>query len=622
MKKILSVILAVASLLTCFSLTVFADEEESFQTQETVNYGVGTENYDVYEIQYILKQFGYFVGDVTGYLGEKTAASVKTFQQDSGLDATGIVNEDTLAAVRAAGCVDASVNIKSQLYIKESIDSSDAPVDSITRTQQVYIYSEKDGWYHVETESGMQGFVSKKYLSAGALHGINAKIVDVSESLNLRAKEDNNAAVVAKIPADAAVTVIGGNGDWFKIRYEDKEGYAFKKYVSIGGSKGAATTVSELFDAWTGSITASSLKVRSGPSTGYDVVNTLSKGTTVSVIGESGDWYYVQLKNSSKGYVSKKYIQKGSGYSTCTVNVDSSLKIRSGQGKNYNVVTSVKNGTVLTLLDDSSSWYKVKTSDGKTGYVDGQYVKLGGSVAKVSSAASSSVSKPSGTYKKGSDGSGVVAIQKRLKELGFFTGTSTGYYGTATVAAVKTFQSKNGLSADGVCGTNTMNKLFSTSAVSNSSKGTNNSTPSSSNTNTNTTGGNSGSSKGQQIVEYAKQFLGRPYSLGANGPNKFDCSGFTRYVYRNCAGITLPRTAYEQGYRGPGTKVTAIGDLKVGDLVFFNTVSDNDLCDHAGIYIGNNQFIHAASGSTMRVTISSFSTNYYKTRFSWGRHVI
>ena len=61
--------------------------------------------------------------------------------------------------------------------------------------------------------------------------------------------------------------------------------------------------------------------------------------------------------------------------------------------------------------------------------------------------------------------------------------------------------------------------------------------------------------------------------------------------------------------------------LRRGDLVFFNTVSDGDLCDHTGIYLGSNMFIHASSGAG-KVIVSNLSSGYYNRVFSWGRRVL
>ena len=115
-----------------------------------------------------------------------------------------------------------------------------------------------------------------------------------------------------------------------------------------------------------------------------------------------------------------------------------------------------------------------------------------------------------------------------------------------------------------------------------------------------------------QVASYAYNFLGRPYVYGANGPNAFDCSGFTSYVYRHF-GVSLPRTARSQFSAG---SAVSRDNLAPGDLVFFNTVG---YLGHVGLYIGGGDFIHAASSG--RVKISSLSEGYYRTRYAGARRV-
>ena len=87
------------------------------------------------------------------------------------------------------------------------------------------------------------------------------------------------------------------------------------------------------------------------------------------------------------------------------------------------------------------------------------------------------------------------------------------------------------------------------------------------------------------IITLATQNLGASYSYGSAGPTYFDCSGLPYYCYMEIADIELPRTAYDQGYCDDYIKIETVEDLEPGDLVFFNTVSDGDLCDHSGIYL-------------------------------------
>lgn len=113
----------------------------------------------------------------------------------------------------------------------------------------------------------------------------------------------------------------------------------------------------------------------------------------------------------------------------------------------------------------------------------------------------------------------------------------------------------------------------------------------------------SGNGSASSLVDYAYQFIGLPYVWGAVGPNTFDCSGFTSYVYRHAAGIEISRTTYTQ--INVGTPV-AYSDMQPGDLVF--TYGN----EHVGIYVGGGQYINATyPGSTIRVTPV---TNFYAAR--------
>ncbi len=128
-------------------------------------------------------------------------------------------------------------------------------------------------------------------------------------------------------------------------------------------------------------------------------------------------------------------------------------------------------------------------------------------------------------------------------------------------------------------------------------------------------GSKSDKDKCRRIEKVAKKKLGKRYVWGASGTkNTYDCSSFTKYVYRK-NGIAIPRTSIMQSKHG---KYVKRKDLKKGDLIFFDTSKRRKgYVNHVGIYLGNNRFIHASSAKK-KVVVSSLS-KFYAQRYKGAR---
>ena len=258
------------------------------------------------------------------------------------------------------------------------------------------------------------------------------------------------------------------------------------------------------------------------------------------------------------------------------------VNFRKGPSTDYASLGKLNKGYKVEYISETNSWSKVKYN-GQTGYVYSKYV------AQTSTTSNTQVKYVNCTSLNVRSGPGTsYSIIKSI----------------STNTKVEVISTNNGWSKikEGSTTGYVSAKYLSDSQTSSS-------------TSSNTTSTSTSASK---LVSYAKSLLGKPYVGGAQGPSSFDCSGFTYYVFKNCANITLPRTSVDQSTYGI---TVSKSNLKVGDLVFFDTDGANDgNVSHVGIYIGSNQFIHSSS-TKGKVVISDF-TNYYNNAFVRAKRVL
>jgi len=265
------------------------------------------------------------------------------------------------------------------------------------------------------------------------------------------------------------------------------------------------------------------------------------------------------------------------------------VNLRKGAGTNYNIVKVLTLNTTLTILGEEGTWYKVKTGN-DIGYVSKEFISETKTVITRSNDNSrienSETTNENETIIGATDGEDIEKIKAQVT-----TQTTT----------------KNNTNNN----TNTSEKN-TTSSNTEASKNTNK--------NSNTTSAKNDTTKGTDIVAYAKKYLGHKYVYGGNGSNgTFDCSGFTMYVYKHF-GISLPHGANAQYKSGKGTKISKQSQLQTGDIVFLTDYETGVGIGHCGIYIGDGNFIHAST-TTYTVTISSLNT-MYEGRFYAGLRLI
>ena len=181
-------------------------------------------------------------------------------------------------------------------------------------------------------------------------------VVNVHSVLRVRSEASLNSEVVGYLTNGCSVNILGENGDWYNINYNGKSVYVSKEYVQVSGgaSNSSESSSQETRSGKSGQVVNvhSSLNVRSGASTSSSVIGSLSNGSKVTIVGESGSWYKINYGNTT-GYVSKDYVQASgeqnsssesssqgttSGKSGQVVNVHSSLNVRSGASTSSSVI--------------------------------------------------------------------------------------------------------------------------------------------------------------------------------------------------------------------------------------------------------------------------------------------
>ena len=324
-----------------------------------------------------------------------------------------------------------------------------------------------------------------------------------------------------------------------------------------------------------GTVTGDSLRLRESAGTDAAVLDTAENGDTVIVLEDQIDGWYKVDRNGAVGYMSANYlsvsIQAEADLGTAVLNTDGeSLNLRSGPGTDYSSLISIPGSAVLTVTGIDNGWYKT-SYNGFEGYVSSDYVTLTGSDGSDTSPSTGILNTDGASLNlrsgPGTDYSSLVSIP--ASAVLTLTGLENGWYKTSYGGFEGYVSSDYVVLSDG------------TAAASNTALGA-------------------------QIVAYAKQFLGRPYVYGSSGPNSFDCSGFTSYVFKNF-GYTLSRSA--AGQYSDGTVIDQ-SQLQPGDLLVWRAYGSSKTATHVGIYIGNNQYIHASStGGCIKINDMDYASS-------------
>ena len=426
--------------------------------------------------------------------------------------------------------------------------------------------------------------------------------VITGETVKLREGPSLDAGLVTLLSVDNKVEVLGKEGDWYQVRYRDYDGYVYADYIDVDGEVADNTT---------------NVVANTTNNTANSVTNTVSNETILQenvvanniVTNTTVDTTNNDTQNTIIG-TNQKLLEE--------------VELKILPLINAETVETLANDTTVTVEDVVNDWAYIST-DSVSGWVRTDKLTTEASqttpeqtpdtTEQVEETPPTTATEPTTGYisassvnvrESASTSANIITTLTRNTEV-TIESEENGWSRITTSTGVSGYVSSEYISNEQVQETNrseterTQRKVELPDTTEETSQ---------ENEEVETV-----ASKGEEVVTYAKTLLGKSYVYGGVGPNSFDCSGFTQYVYKKF-GINLSHSASAQA--NVGTTVSK-SDLKLGDMVFFSQGGSS--IGHVGIFVGNNSFIHAANPQK-GVVITSLSDGYYTSNYKTAKRVL
>ena len=419
-----------------------------------------------------------------------------------------------------------------------------------------------------ETDASAEANIESDTSMAGEL-----AFARCDEYINVRSAPNTDSDVVAKIYNFDSATILSQSGDWYEIQSGNAYGYVKAEYFATGEE---ASAIAQEVAYNVATVQAEELNIRKDPHTDGGVIGVAYSQDELEVVAYDGDWMKVALGDDVYGYINAYYVTYDTYYPTAEtleeeaarMNADSSEETEAAETmpeeeyteEAYTETEAVYTETEPVYTETEAVYTEPAYTETEAVYTEPVYTET-----------EAVYTEPSYTETE-------AAYTEPV-----YTETEAVYTETETTYTEPVYTETEAVYAE-------------TEAVY---------------TETEAAASSSGSSTGQEIVDYAMQYVGNPYQWGGTSlTNGADCSGFTQSVFAN-SGIDLARVAADQA--NGGTSVS-VDDLQPGDLVFYSSSSG---IDHVAIYAGDGTIVHAANSNSGITTSSAYYSDIVDAKRYW-----